>query len=527
MKRTSLISILLVMTILLGATQMQMISSGMDQPLTPHAPKIQILFSGYDSENISVVLIQVEQTGLGNTSLISGTVDLNMTVTSDNTPLNLTLFVEDEIHPDYNVTEVMDGNQNFTINTTILPEGFLNFTFLFEENNTGILERETYYLVFEVDNHGYPGIEIIAPSENANFTGLDDIYLNITSDYAELFLNITVDGTLTEEYNATVVPVGANNYTINGSRYENGNHNVTTIVYTEEGLVDSAWVELFFIDHIRFTVVGVANYQRVSGNASFIIRTTTPYSSGEMSVYIDDELTSDAQNITIYPGRTTIFVETSPYSEGEHNFTFIANDDFGHDWKYTLLLIVDNHGVPEASFISPDSDVVVGIADFTITIESTWETVQITVYVDDEIVSGLEDITANVGTFSFSFDTNNYTKWEHELKVVITTAEGETTEITRTFGFANFKIEEIASLVILLGVSIFIPLYRKVKGQPIKEVVIADLLYAIIIAVVFVFLGVNTIALLVWHTNLASIWIFGSILIFVNWVIPLLYMSEQ
>ncbi|MGM0687813.1 MAG: hypothetical protein ACQET3_12640, partial [Promethearchaeati archaeon] len=94
----------------------------------------------------------------------------------------------------------------------------------------------------------------------------------------------------------------------------------------------------------------------------------------------------------------------------------------------------------------------------------------------------------------------------------------ETTEI---FGFASFKMEELVSAIGLFGAAILIPLWRKRKGQPLRPVMVVDVIFFAAFLGLFVVLGINTIPLLIWHFNLGSIWAIGSTLVFTNWVVPL------
>jgi hypothetical protein len=243
-----------------------------------------------------------------------------------------------------------------------------------------------------------------------------------------------------------------------------------------------------------------------------------------LSIYVDNVLADDVVNISLGEGINTVTLDTTPYSEGEHNFTFKAYDDFGHKWIYSMILVVDNHGTPFVEFIGPDEEIVVGLANFTVNVNSTWDLVNITIYIDEEIVSDYDHVSISPGAYSFQIDTSNYTKWEHIVKIIVTTEEGESAEAESTFGFANFKIEEIVSLAVLLALAILIPLYRWRKGNPIRPVLIADLIFILVAAAIFIFLGVNSIQLIVWHLNLASIWALGSTLVFTNWA--LLFIPE-
>ncbi len=519
MRKTSLVAILVAITFLAGSMAIQPLTTtsnlgAAEAPVNPHT------FAGFDSDNITVVL----QTP-ANQSTVEGTFNITLDISSDSGTLNLTLFIEGEIYPDYNGTPIANGIQNVTIDTTTLAEGHLNFTLLFEDNSTGTDEKQTYTYIFNVDNHGVPNVEIISPVTLANFTGFDDLYLNITSDYPEVYLNITVDGEMTSEYNATLVNVGAENYTINATRYENGDHGINVIVYTEEGLQDSASVTLFFLDHVRFFLRGLTQFDTLLGDAEIQIRIVSPYDSVELSAYVDGVLVPDVSNITLYTGISSFTLDTTSYSEGEHNFTFRAYDDFGHVWETHRTFIIDNHGVPDVEFVSPTDDLVVGYTAFTVDIESTWDVVTVRVYIDDEVVANYTDVA--VGEFTFYLDTNLYTKWEHVLKVVVETEEGETVEVEATYGFANMKIEEVASIGVLLGLAIMIPLYRKRNDEPLRPVLILDLVYGAVIAAAFVILGVTNLGFAVWHLNLSSIWILGGILVFLNWVLPLLKADDE
>ncbi len=489
--------------------------------LITEAPVGHNMTSGFDSENISITLLEP-----ANRSIVEGTFNMTLDISSVNGPLNLTLFVEGNIYPDYNHTEIGTGTQNVTVNTTILPEGLLNFTLLFVDNSTGTDDKESYYLGFKVDNYGVPDVEILAPTALSNFTGLDDLHINITSGYSQVYLNITVDGEITDEFNNTLVDTGASNFTINGTRYENGMHELEVSVVTEEGLSDTDTIELIFLDHVRFAVSGYAGFDTISQTVDFTIRVFTPYEEVLFSIYVDDEISSIV-NETIPVGRSTVKFNTTTYSEGEHDFLFIAYDNFGHSWKYSMVLVVDNHGVPEVSFLSPDQDVVSGYVEFKVRIDTTWDTVTVTIYVDDAEVAEYTNYTAVAGEFVFYINTAAYTKWEHEVTVEVVTDEGETAEISQTFGFANMQLEEIVSIVILLGLAFAIPLYRKKQGHSIRGVLVADFVFALVLVGVFLIMGITSISLALWHLNLASIWILGGLLAFSNWVLPILYTGEE
>ncbi len=477
--------------------------------------------AGYDSPNITIALLSP-----ANQSELVGTVNVTLNITSANGPLNLTLFVDGMIYPDYNRTLIGTGVQNVTVNTTTLSEGLRNFTLLFENQTFTPPDRETYHLVFEVNNHGPPHVTIVSPGVDDFFTGLDNLTLNITADYPEVYLNVSVNGEITPEFNGTKVPVGLNNYTINGSRYENGENLVDVTVWTEEGLSASASRQVNFLDYVRFALLETVQYSEVSGEQEFRIKVFTPYDTVNLTVYVDGDLAPDVANITVPSGISTFTMDTTYLSEGEHNFTFIAYDPYGHSWTVELILIVNNHGSPEISFVGPSSDVVVGLAEFTVRIESTWDHVNVTVYVDDEPVPGLVGVSAAPGLFNFTIDVGNYTKWQHTVKVVVETPEGLTAETSRDFGFASLKIEEMASGIVLLAVAFSIPLIRLKRGLPVRSMLLVDGLFFVVTLGLFFVLGVNTPELIVWHLNLASIWSVGVALIFTNWLYHMVLQAQ-
>ncbi|MFX1272092.1 MAG: hypothetical protein ACFFAX_10420, partial [Promethearchaeota archaeon] len=172
-----------------------------------------------------------------NQSQVSDAFNLTVELGSDYGGANLTVFVEGEIeYPQFNLTYIANGEHDLELNTTILAEGALNFTLLLEYNVTGENARIAYLYIFSVNNHGEPAVVFLTPDAGEDFIGLDEFTLNITSDYEFVYLTITVDDEITPEYNHTLVASGVGIYTINGSRYENGDQTIVAIVETEEGL---------------------------------------------------------------------------------------------------------------------------------------------------------------------------------------------------------------------------------------------------------------------------------------------------
>ncbi|MEE9541238.1 MAG: hypothetical protein V3V85_07080 [Candidatus Thorarchaeota archaeon] len=514
-KTSTLLALIIISALIVGSIRMQPMAESDAEGLTGIEFSSQSMIrAGFDSENISIALLNI-----ANQSTVSGTFNMTLNVTSVNGPLNLTLFIEGEVHVDYNQTLTFAGLNNITVNSTILSEGNLNFTMLFENETFTPPDRESYYLVFNVDNHGPPAFELVGPEADSTLTGLSDLLVNISSDYSQVYANVTVNDEITQEYNQTLVPTGLTNLTINCSRYENGVFDIGITIYTEEGLEVSSERSYYFLDYVFFFVRGLAHYDAISGNAEIEVIVETPFENVTLSVLVDGILALDIANITVPAGTSTFNLNTTGYSEGEHNFTFKAYDHLGHKYETMLVLVVDNHGVPIVEFIGSEL-MVVGLTEFTINITTTWDTVSMTVYVDGAEVAGLVNVTVTAGENTFLIDVGNYTKFEHDVKVVITTGEGENGEVERKFGFASVRIEEIGSLLLLLGFAAFIPLLRRKNGQPIKPVLIVDLIFIIVIIAVFLALGVTTYPLMVWHFNLSSIWAIGIALIFANWAIP-------
>ena len=123
MKKLNLLTLLIVTLMLASSFYIQPISQTQSQVVT-EAPVLPHETAGFDSENITIVLISP-----ANQSTLVGTVDLNVTITSVNGPINITVLVEGEIYfSDYNGTEIVPGSLNITLDTTLLPEGSLNWT---------------------------------------------------------------------------------------------------------------------------------------------------------------------------------------------------------------------------------------------------------------------------------------------------------------------------------------------------------------------------------------------------------------
>ncbi|MHA2302117.1 MAG: hypothetical protein ACXACD_14320, partial [Candidatus Thorarchaeota archaeon] len=70
--------------------------------------------AGFDSQNISVSLVSPT-----NRSGTSATLLITIDITSDFDPMNVTLFIEDEIYSAYNKTPISIGNQVLSVDTTL------------------------------------------------------------------------------------------------------------------------------------------------------------------------------------------------------------------------------------------------------------------------------------------------------------------------------------------------------------------------------------------------------------------------
>ncbi len=453
-------------------------------------------------------------------SAISGITNITLDVGSEYIPLLATLYI-DGIADQIVGQSTGTGESDFTVDTTPIVEGMHNFTFYFEHNET---VNQRLVLDFEVDNHGIPFITIISPEENGIFTGLDDITVNISSTWTEVYVNVTVDGVQTPEYNQSLEPTGIRDLTINGSRYENNLHEITITIWTEEGVSyqDSTTRVFTFLDYVRFDIVGVSQFTHVSGSQDINVRVYTPFATVTLDVYLDGVLIPELTDYELAEGNNDISLNVTDISEGEHNFTFTVEDSFGHSWTYLISLIVDNHGLPTASFVSPSEDIIIGLVEFTIDIDTTWDELTMSVYVDDELVEGLTDLTVTDGENTFILDVTLYTKWQHKITLEFQTPENETTSIEEIYGFASIRIEEVVSLAILLAIAFLIPFIRWRQGQEIRPILMLDAIYLLLTLGLFLVIGVSSITTAIWHFNLTSVWTIGGILVFLNWVYPLL-----
>ncbi|MHA1613747.1 MAG: hypothetical protein ACTSYJ_02815 [Candidatus Thorarchaeota archaeon] len=470
--------------------------------------------------------INVDHLSPANQTQVSGVFNLTLEIGSEYEPLNFTLFVDGVIH-EYNESVLGIKHQIVAINTTGLTEGSLNFTLLFYYNVTGEEAQAVYTLVFNVNNHLAPSIIILGPTADSTVTGLADLWLNISSTHPELYLNITVDGEIIDEFNRTAISVGAFNYTFNTSRYENGNYLIGITAFTGENVSISTEINLVFLDYVRVWISGLTSYNKISGDEDFIIRVETPYDNATVSFFINGTPVTNLQNITVYPGANTLSFNTTLYPEGIHEITIVASDGFGYEWETSMILEIDNKGAPTIRYATTDA-VMIGLAAFTIDVNSAWDELIVSIFVDDVLVSDYENVTVDIssGSFTFYIDTGAYSKTEHTVRIVMTTIEGDNSEVERIFGFASLRFEEIISLGILAGLALIIPLFRKKQGHPIKTVLIVDTIFAIVIIGATIVLGISTIPFLLWHVNMASIWAIGGILAFTNWALPFIVEDE-
>ncbi|MGY5873027.1 MAG: hypothetical protein RTV72_12330 [Candidatus Thorarchaeota archaeon] len=466
--------------------------------------------------------ITIDHLSPANQTEVSGIFDLSLEIGSEYEPLEFTLIVEGAVHQ-YNESIIGIKNQIVSINTSGLTEGPLQFVLRFYYNVTGEDALATYTLVFDVNNHAAPTLVILDPTTDATITGLADLWLNISTTHPDLYLNITIDGEITDEFNSTPIDVGAFNYTLNSSRYENGEHLVRITAFTGENASVSSELTLIFLDYVRAWISSLTNYDSISGEQDFIIRVETPSNTTTVSFFIDGDPVTGLQDVPVSSGTNTISFNTSQYSEGEHEVMIVANDGSGHEWTTSMILVFDNKGAPTIRYTTRDA-VVIGLAAFTIDVNSEWDELYVIIYVDDVIVPDYDNITIDVssGSFTFHIDVAAYGKTEHTVRVLMTTFEGDTAETERVFGFASIRIEEIASLGILVGLALIIPLIRKRQGYSIKTVLLVDAIFALVIVGAFIVMGISTLPFLLWHVNLASIWAIGGILVFTNWALPFL-----
>ena len=466
------------------------------------------------------VPITIDHLSPANQTEVSGTFNLTLEIGSEYDPLQFTLFVEGVIHQ-YDNISIGVKTQVISINTTGLTEGPLNFTLYFYYNATGEDASATYTLVFNVNNHFAPTVVILSPTTDATLTGLTDLWLNISTTHPELYLNVTVDGKITQEFNSTPISTGAFNYTLNCSRYDNGHHVIGVTAFTGENAFTFSNVSVSFLDYVRLWIMGLSNYDTINGEEEFRLRVQTPYANGTVSLFIDGIPAAGLQNITIYPGTNYVSLNTTLYSEGEHVIMFLSRDNFGHEWKTTIVLVIDNKGAPTIRYATRDA-VVIGVTSFIINVESSWDDLYVAVYVDDVVLTNYDNITVDVssGIFTFTIDVGAYSKAEHTVRVLMTTIEGDTAETERVFGFASLRLEEVASIGILLGLAIIIPLFRKRQGYSLRTALIVDAIFALVIVGAFLVLGISTIPFLLWHVNMASIWAIGGTLVFTNWALP-------
>ncbi len=464
--------------------------------------------------------ITVDHLSPANQTQVSGVFNLTLEIGSEYEPLNFTLFVDGVIH-EYNESPLGIKHQIVAINTTGLVEGLRNFTLLFYYNITGEDAQAVYTLVFNVNNHLAPTIIILDPTEDSTVTGLVDLWLNISSTHPELYLNITIDGVITDNYNRTAINVGAFNYTLNTSRYENGNHLIGITAYTGENATTTTEITLVFLDYVRVWISGLTSYDKISGDEEFTLIMEMAYDNATVSFFINGTPVTYLQNITVYSGTNTITLNTTLYPEGIHVIMIVASDGFGYEWETSMILEIDNKGAPTIRYATTDA-VVIGLAAFTIDVNSAWDELIVSIFVDDVVISDYENVTVDVssGSFTFYIDTGAYSKTEHTVRIVMTTIEGDNSEVERIFGFASLRFEEIISLGILVGLALVIPLFRKKQGHPIKTVLIVDTIFALVIIGAFIMLGISTIPFILWHVNMASIWAIGGILVFTNWALP-------
>lgn len=466
----------------------------------------KILSLEYDP-HINVTLISPTNHSLDITGMLNITFEIHSTYS----PLNLTTAIRGQYVPGYINRTINNGTVFVLINTTNYRDGQAYIDNWF---------RDTYnhltHIVVEVfiNNHGPPKVAIISPRKDSRVTGLFTITLNITSDYQYVNLTMFVDGKVTPEYNITQVPSGIYNAAINASRYTNGEHNVTALVRTMEGLTDSNYTMLNFFDYVRFRIISNENYDIVSGLVNITLRVDAITSNNRAWLYVDNQ-TTEVNGIHIGNGTQIISFDSTKYSDGEHTILIVVHDSTVHKWNHTVILIFDNHHEPNATWVGPTYWVVSGQVTFLVQINADYPTVNITVYIDDEVVPQYNNTQVASGLARITIDTAQYSEGKHTIKIVVRTPEGLEYTLTHEIAFSSLTIEEIASLVILIAIGLFLMFRKYRKGKPMAFTAWTVIFYAIFVAGIMWSLGIKTLEDLYWYINLASVWSIGLSFIFV------------
>ncbi len=442
---------------------------------------------------------------------IKGLLNITFEVHSTYSPLNLTVAVQGHYVSDYINRTINNGTVFVLINTTDYRDGQALIDNWFIDSYGHLT-----HVVVEVflNNHEAPQVEILGPAEGSRVTGLFNLTLNISSDYAQVNLSVYVDQKITPEYNVTVVPSGIYNAAINASRYSNGEHNVSVVVRTMEGLTDSNFTMLNFFDYIRFKITSNENYDIVSGIVNITLRVDAITDNNRAWLLVDNVTDPQVNGIHIGNGTQIISFDSTKYDDGRHTIQIFLHDSTVHKWNQTVILTFDNHHEPNATWVGPTYWVVSGQVTFQVQINSDYPRVNVTVYIDDEIIPAYNNTEVSSGLFQFTIDTTQYSEAKHTIKVVITTPEGLEYTLTHEIAFSSLTIPEIVSFIVLIGIGLFLMFRRFRSGQPMKFVVWTSVFYAIFVAALMWSLGINTFEDLYWFINLASVWSIGLVFIF-------------
>ncbi|MFW9944209.1 MAG: hypothetical protein ACFFB7_04365, partial [Candidatus Sifarchaeia archaeon] len=385
-----------------------------------------IHLAGLDSQNISVSLV-----GAANRSGVSGTFNITLDITSDFGTLNTTLFIDDSIYSAYNKTALTPGIQNLTVNTGGLAEGNLNFTVLFEYENSTWDEKETYYLVYFVDNI-LPNFEvgILNPANESTLVDTASLDLNITSDFDFINFTLLVDDVAYPSYDAVLIAAESQTINVDTTTLREGWLNFTLVFdYSIVNVQENHLYHLeFLVDNdgqpITLTLVSPTNQSQVSGVFNLTVEVASDYGVANLTLFVNDIIEYSQYNETLLPyGVHDLTLDTLVLEEGLNNFTvFLWHNSETVSYYYEF--IVNNYGAPTVVILSPELDATfTGVQTLELNITSGQGSANLTISVDGVVTPEYNSTPVSAGVGFYSINGSRYENGFHTMAVSVKTAE--------------------------------------------------------------------------------------------------------
>ena len=270
---------------------------------------------------------------------------------------------------------------------------------------------------------------------NISYQGATEIDTSTgeTTSYQVDWLSIKVDGVEVKNYTSGLGYNGSVNYSWDTTQFSDCNHTVKAMVESHSQTATDT--KTYHIDNTPPSpqIVSPADGSYVGGIIQIEVETTENCSGFQKAeLYIDGNYNStNTSNPSIWS------INTTKYSDGNHQFYVIAYDNVNNTGQSSTVTYYFDNTPPSVSFSNPsDGDVVNGTVSLTVSASDSGSGIDHVSYYNDSIDSNhlIGSSTDGNSNYQVSWDTTLTSDGSHTLYAVAYDKAGnsQTTSITVT-----------------------------------------------------------------------------------------------